>query len=102
MSWKLLIPPSSFLLLLTHSLCSATDGRVAVSGALLVSLNLLSQPALHTVTAALDQVVSSLLQACQALLKPSNFLHNGLVNTKYASRMMLPRISINQTQGRGP
>lgn len=77
-------PPSLSLrlLLLTHSLCCATDGRVAVSGALLMSLDLLSQPALHAVTAALYQVVSSLLQACQAILEARYFLHDGLGRTK--------------------
>lgn len=88
-------PPSFALLLLTHSLCCATDGRVAVSGALLVSLDLLSEPALHTVTAALYQVVSTLLQACQAILKACYFLHDGLWRTKSRSRLMLERVSMS-------
>lgn len=85
------IPPPFLLLFLTHSLRCATDGRVAVSGALLVSLDLLPQSALHTVTAALYQVVSSLLQTCQAILKASYFLHDGLWRTKQPSRSMLER-----------
>lgn len=66
-------PPRS-----THSLCRAADGRVAVSGALLLSLDLLSQPALHTLTAALHQVFSPLLQPSQAVLKACYLLHDGL------------------------
>lgn len=87
------LPPSLRLLLLTHSLCCATDGRVAVSGALLVSLDMLPQSALHAVTAALYQVVSSLPQACQTILKARNFLHDSLWRTKQPSRNMLERDS---------
>lgn len=71
-------PPSFHPILCTHSLRRAADGRVAVSDALLVSLDLLSHPALHTLTAALYQVVSLLFQACQTILKACNFLHDGL------------------------
>lgn len=79
-----LFPPTSiasslpFPLLFTHPLRGATDGRVAVSDALLVGLDLLSQPALHAVAAALNQVGALLLQACQAILKARDFLHDGL------------------------
>lgn len=64
---SLLPPPlySSIMVshpLLAHPLSCATDGRVAVSDALLVSLDLLSQPALHAVTAALYQAVSLLFE----------------------------------------
>lgn len=86
-----LLPPSFLLLFLTHSLRCATDGRVAVSGALLVSLDLLPQSALHAVTTALYQVVSSLLQACQAIFKARYFLHDSLWKTKQPSRNMLAR-----------
>ena len=76
-----ILPPtssSSLYILLTHSVCGAADGRVAVSGALLVGLDLLSQPALHALTAALDQAGSLFLQACQPLLKACDFLHDCL------------------------
>lgn len=62
----------------THALCCAADGRVAVSCSLQVALDLLAKASLEALGAARRQLVSSVLQPCQTLLKACNLLHDGL------------------------
>lgn len=60
---------------MTHTLGSATNGRVAVSGSLLVSLDLLADLHLNLVCTAGNKIFSFLLQTGETLLKTGDLLH---------------------------
>ena len=62
----------------TYALGGAADGRVTVSSALQVGLDLLTDLSLHLVRAAGHQVFTFPFQTCQALLKTGDLLHYGL------------------------
>lgn len=72
------IDESSVIKLITHALGGAADGGVAVSGSLLVSLDLLADLSLNLVRAAGHQVFSFQPQAGQTLLKTGDLLHHRL------------------------
>lgn len=63
---------------LTHTLCCAANCRVAVSGSLLMSLDLLADLGLDLVRAAGNKIFSSLVQTAEAFLKTGYFLHQRL------------------------
>lgn len=63
---------------LTHTLCCAANCRVAVSGSLLVSLDLLADLGLDLVRAAGNKIFSSLVQTAEPFLKTGYFLHQRL------------------------
>lgn len=65
-------------LFLTHTLCCAANCRVAVSGSLLMSLDLLADLGLDLVRAAGNKIFSSLVQTAEAFLKTGYFLHQSL------------------------
>ena len=62
----------------SHPLGRVADGRVAVSGSLLLCLDLLADLGLDVLRAAGNQALALLLQAAQALLKACDVLHDRL------------------------
>lgn len=60
---------------MTHALGSAANGRVAISGSLLMSFDLLTDLSLNLVCTAGYEIFSFLLQAGDTLLKTAYLLH---------------------------
>lgn len=78
---------------MTHTLGSAADGRVTVSGSLLMCLDLLTDLSLDLVCTAGYEIFSFLVQAGETFLKYGYLLHycleNKLIHTSVNQNMMM-------------